>query len=435
MKDGASQALTWIGEALKGLLEIGKTVFDSFRVLLDGSLWTHYAEIVNGMVEDVKKYLNDIKLIFKATFDQIANDLKNTNWKQIGIDIMKGLAGGIQAAAAMPLDAAKAAGGAIIDATKGVFDSHSPSRVFMAIGKDLMDGLGMGITENAAIPKEALTKFAADLNQQLTLNPTFAAGLGGDMSKYDLEIEKEQAYYEQSLLLLQQAEANKIASIRPYADLREQMEKEHQTKLASFEQARFNSQLDAASGFFGNLAKLQNSENKKMAAIGKAAAIAQATIDTYKAATGAYSAMASIPYVGPALGIAAAGAAIAAGMANVSAIRSQKAYNAGGYIPSGSVGIVGETGRPELVSGPANVMSSQNTHELLNSKGASDSGEWKVEVFNYGNSKIEVEKSAGEDEKRLRILIDRTKNSIASDIKRGDDPVGNAMVERLSRSA
>lgn len=99
--------------------------------------------------------------------------------------------------------------------------------------------------------------------------------------------------------------------------------------------------LSSAQGFFGSLASLQGSSNKKLAAIGKAAAITNAIIDTYKSATGAYAAMSSIPFVGPALGAAAAAAAIAAGMANVSAIRSQgSGFKAGGYtgdIPTNQV--------------------------------------------------------------------------------------------------
>jgi len=99
--------------------------------------------------------------------------------------------------------------------------------------------------------------------------------------------------------------------------------------------------LGQAQTFFGGLASLQNSSNKKLAAIGKAAAITNAIIDTYKSATGAYAAMSSIPFVGPALGAAAAAAAIAAGMANVSAIRSQgSGFKNGGYtgdIPTNAV--------------------------------------------------------------------------------------------------
>lgn len=56
----------------------------------------------------------------------------------------------------------------------------------------------------------------------------------------------------------------------------------------------------------------------------KAFAITQAVADTWKGANEAYAAMASIPYVGPALGIAAAAAAVAMGLANVRNIISEK---------------------------------------------------------------------------------------------------------------
>ena len=65
-------------------------------------------------------------------------------------------------------------------------------------------------------------------------------------------------------------------------------------------------------------------------AIAKAAAVSQATIDTYKAAQGAYSAMAGIPVIGPGLGIAAAAAAVAAGVANVRGILSTPTPGGGG---------------------------------------------------------------------------------------------------------
>jgi hypothetical protein len=77
---------------------------------------------------------------------------------------------------------------------------------------------------------------------------------------------------------------------------------------------------------------LMNTQSRKMFEIGKAAAIAETIINTYKAATGAYSALASIPYVGPALGAAAAAAAVAAGLANVQMIRSQTFGGGGGAV-------------------------------------------------------------------------------------------------------
>jgi len=113
-----------------------------------------------------------------------------------------------------------------------------------------------------------------------------------------------------------------------------------QAKLAIF-QEQYAGQFQAASDALGALSTLQRSENKKQAAIGKAAAIAQTIIQTYQSATGAFSAMASIPYVGPFLGAAAAAAAVAAGMANVQAIRSQPVgFRTGGsWTVGGSGGI------------------------------------------------------------------------------------------------
>lgn len=62
----------------------------------------------------------------------------------------------------------------------------------------------------------------------------------------------------------------------------------------------------------------------------KGVAIAQAGVDTYKAANAAYAALAGIPVVGPALGAAAAGAAIAAGLVNVNRIRAMQPGNGPG---------------------------------------------------------------------------------------------------------
>lgn len=80
--------------------------------------------------------------------------------------------------------------------------------------------------------------------------------------------------------------------------------------------------LQSSSAFFGALGAMMSSHNRAAFEIGKAAAISQTIIDTYRAAQGAFAAFASIPYVGPALGAAAAAAAIVAGIARVQQIRS-----------------------------------------------------------------------------------------------------------------
>lgn len=86
----------------------------------------------------------------------------------------------------------------------------------------------------------------------------------------------------------------------------------------AIERAKTDAKIEIAAGFTSNIAKIFGEQTK----IGKAAAVAETTINTYKAATGAYSALAKIPYVGPFLGIAAAAAAVASGLANVKNILS-----------------------------------------------------------------------------------------------------------------
>lgn len=69
--------------------------------------------------------------------------------------------------------------------------------------------------------------------------------------------------------------------------------------------------------------KLSEQQRERAMKAYKAFAITQAIADTWKGANEAYAAMASIPYVGPALGIAASAAAVIAGLANVRAIMSE----------------------------------------------------------------------------------------------------------------
>jgi hypothetical protein len=89
-----------------------------------------------------------------------------------------------------------------------------------------------------------------------------------------------------------------------------------------------------------NLAQLfagkSEKEQRRAFTIQKGAQIAQATIDTYKSATGAYSSLSSIPVVGPVLGAAAAAAAITAGLLNIKKIASTEFKAEGGGGDSGA---------------------------------------------------------------------------------------------------
>lgn len=97
--------------------------------------------------------------------------------------------------------------------------------------------------------------------------------------------------------------------------------------------AEFNAKLNLAKGFAGNLAQIFGEQT----AVGKAAAIAQTTIATYQSATESYKSLSGIPIVGPALGFAAAAAAVVAGIGNVKKILAVKSGLPGDSVKGGSV--------------------------------------------------------------------------------------------------
>lgn len=101
------------------------------------------------------------------------------------------------------------------------------------------------------------------------------------------------------------------------------LKQQHEDAMANIERARWQAGLNATQGFLTQLQTLRDSDSKKGRQVAKTAAIAQATINAYTAATGAYASASAIPVVGWVLGPIAAAAALAAGLANVSAIKGQ----------------------------------------------------------------------------------------------------------------
>lgn len=120
---------------------------------------------------------------------------------------------------------------------------------------------------------------------------------------------KLKKFKQKELELWAEANQGKIGFDEEYQERRLAMLRELGETESNITITGINAGLSAASQAFP--------ENKEIK-------IAQAIMNTYESATGAYNAMASIPYVGPALGAAAAAMAIVAGLKNVQAIQDQK---------------------------------------------------------------------------------------------------------------
>lgn len=130
-----------------------------------------------------------------------------------------------------------------------------------------------------------------------------------EFRKLELQREMLEMQKQQELEMAEKTGADKQLIEEKYAMYERQLEMQKAAAKADIQQS-----------FTDNIAAMFGKQSKA----GKAAAVASTTIETFKGAQSAFSAMSSIPIVGPALGAAAAGAALAAGFANVKKIVSTK---------------------------------------------------------------------------------------------------------------
>jgi hypothetical protein len=197
--------------------------------------------------------------------------------------------------------------------------------------------------QQAARTQEAFSKIGgSEFGQNLGVVSAINAG----EDPYTQDFKRWSDLQDQKIMYLEEIGASEQQIKDAYREYDLQQEATAQAQKVAMTAATF--------GMLGSLAtSLYNMQGKQGGAAFeamKAFRIGETIMNTYSAAVGAYNALASIPYVGPFLGAAAAAAAIAFGMAQVSAISSMKP--GGGVAASASVGGFGG-GAPSIPSAPA----------------------------------------------------------------------------------
>jgi len=150
---------------------------------------------------------------------------------------------------------------------------------------------------------------------------------------------------------------------------------DRQKQLDNLENARMSALLSGASQGFDALAGLakqyageQSGIYRAMFAVSKAFAIADAIVKIQQG----IAAASAMPWPANLAAIASTIAATGSVISTISSANFSGAYDQGGNIPAGKIGLVGEFG-PELVRGPANVTSRRDTADAFRS--AQDSGQ------------------------------------------------------------
>lgn len=210
-----------------------------------------------------------------------------------------------------------------------------------------------------------------------TLRPTYGGGGGGGkgrdyreefaalQERFATEAEIIQLEYEKQLAMLDEFRAQKVAKEAEYNELEQRINKEHQDKMRSMEQAAQAARLDAVSGALGDLSALMSSNNKKMFAIGKAAAIAEATVSGYQAAVKAWNY--GMGHGGPAAATAFTAASLAKTGALIGSIASQSANGGGSQAnPGGGTPAVPQVSRQIAIQLNGDTFSGASVRNLIN---------------------------------------------------------------------
>ena len=226
------------------------------------------------------------------------------------------------------------------------------------------------LAEEATLKAELINLDTARLTKQKEItsqiqgaNAEETARLQGLVSVRQTEIDGFQTHRDTlDKILIKSVNKQEQATMKT-GDITSDLKKRAAKDEIKIDKLTSDQKLSVASDTLGNLAGLLGESSSA----GKAAAIAQTTIETYKGAQSAFSSLAGIPIVGPILGGIAAAAAIKTGYETVKQITSVKT-------PGGKGGGGSSISAPRRATVPSappsfNVVGASETNQLAQSIG------------------------------------------------------------------
>lgn len=230
----------------------------------------------------------------------------------------------------------------------------------------------------------------------------------------DSFIEQLRAQNEGELAEIDRQQAIKEQKLQDFYDKGLVAEDDYQKARQDIQDEADQKRLDSYDATLSDTTSALKSALGENNALYKAAAITQTLIETYKGATAAYASLATIPIVGPALGVAAAAAVTAAGLANVGKIRS--AREQGGNLAAGQVSTIAERGKAEVImpAGASRVRTAEQMRQIMGESGNKNTGIPQISIINQTSGRIDSVQQEQDDEGRIRLLVRET---VASDLQ------------------
>lgn len=368
--DKISDVVTWLGH----LLSANSETFGKMATVMTGVGNTILQAVlapIKAVIAAVKGLGKIVGDIFRGDWDKIKDDAKTAGSEisdafKKGFDVKEnyavGKAAGEQFVAGLKESKPKAKEAAeeVTNEVKKTFMSALEYEKYILEQRKAL--AEEGSREQLEIEKQLReNQYQAEVER---LNNTIeneeernaALKLAEEVKNADLLAMEEEFAANQQAILDREAEAERKAAEQRakeedarLKDEQARWKKLHDAKIATVKNA-FTTMLSLYEAFGGETAK--QSEGYK------AIASAQAVVQALLSANEAYASMASIPYVGPALGAVAAAAALAQGMAQVRAI------NATNMKGSTSTPSVNTTTPTASVSAPAVIQQVESTRTL-----------------------------------------------------------------------
>lgn len=139
-----AQVMAQVQSAIDGAIKFIQGVWAVFQPAFEGD-WYAFGQNLRTVFDTVWADIQAIVQNAIAWFGQ-------QDWGAIGTAILQGIASGISAATGFVIDAARAAAAAAVNTVKGFLGIHSPSSVFAGMGVNMMAGMAQGIDSAATMP-------------------------------------------------------------------------------------------------------------------------------------------------------------------------------------------------------------------------------------------------------------------------------------------
>lgn len=124
--------------------------------------------LAKGLIEAIPQLLLMIPTIIGELFKGFTDKIKNTDWLQLGKDILKGILNGMLNFGNIVKDTIKKVGNKITNSIKSFFGIHSPSKLMQKeIGDNLILGLGVAFEKDDNLIDKQISDFGDDVYKKM----------------------------------------------------------------------------------------------------------------------------------------------------------------------------------------------------------------------------------------------------------------------------